>query len=136
MAARRMQDSPDRRHLSRLRREKSNWLGPNILESVRGLGYAHGPTGVFFEQQIVDSIIEAVGPFERNLDGFSTEHCRSNALRFSQERFRTEILEFGNRCLERYWRERRSPLPHTRTSVDSIALPRHSRVGPRAPGLN
>jgi glycosyltransferase involved in cell wall biosynthesis len=83
-----------------------------VVESVRGLGYADRPTGVFFEQQTSDAIIAAVDRFERNLDAFSAEQCRANALRFSRERFRTEIAEFINRSLERHWHERR-PLRRT-----------------------
>ena len=93
-----------------------------VVESVRGLGYANRPTGVFFEQQTSDSMIAAVDRFERNLDAFPAEQCRANALQFSQERFRTEIAEFVNRCLERHWRERRS-LRHTPPAAATSAPP-------------
>src|SRR5512132_2211600 len=75
-----------------------------VVESVRGLGYADRPTGVFFEQQTSDAIIAAVDRFERNSDAFSAEQCRANALRFSPERFRDEFGDFVNRCL--HWRDR------------------------------
>jgi glycosyltransferase involved in cell wall biosynthesis len=84
-----------------------------VVETVRGLGYAERPTGVFFEEQTSDAIIAAVDRFERNPDAFSADQCRANALRFSPERFRTEFAEFVNRCLERHWRNRRQCTPST-----------------------
>ena len=82
------------------------------LETVRGLGYAERPTGVFFEEQTPGGIIGAVERFERNADAFSAEQCRANALQFSPERFQNEFGDFVNRCLERHWRDRR-PLQRT-----------------------
>ena len=101
-----------------------------VVETVRGLGYANRPTGVFFEEQTSDSnLIAAVDRFERNLGAFPAEQCRANALQFSQERFRTEIAEFVNRCLKRHWRERRSlrrtpPAAATSAPPGMIAVPR------------
>ena len=83
-----------------------------VVETVRALGYAERPTGVFFEEQTSSAIIAAVDRFERNPDAFSAEQCRANALRFSPERFRDEFGDFVNRCLERHWRDRR-PLQRT-----------------------
>jgi glycosyltransferase involved in cell wall biosynthesis len=104
-----------------------------VVESVRGLGYADRPTGVFFEQQTSDAIIAAVDRFERNLDAFSTEQCRANALRFSRERFRTEFAEFVNRCLERHWRDRRpvrrTPSAAAVTTVAAYKLRHRSLPG-------
>ncbi len=83
-----------------------------VVETVRALGYAERPTGVFFEEQTSSAIIAAVDRFERNPDAFSAEQCRANALRFSPERFRNEFGDFVNRSLERHWRDRR-PLQRT-----------------------
>lgn len=61
------------------------------LETVRGLGHANKPTGVFFETQTPESIVDAVNRFELNAEMFSAEQCREHAVRFSPERFRREI---------------------------------------------
>ena len=61
------------------------------LETVRGLGYANKPTGVFFDAHAAEAIIEAVDRFEQNAEMFSAEQCREHAVRFSPERFRREI---------------------------------------------
>ena len=64
-----------------------------VSESVRGLD-CDRPTGVFFAQQTVMSIREAVLEFEENSDRILPMTCRENAMRFSTERFQTEFLEF------------------------------------------
>lgn len=51
-------------------------------------------TGLFFEEQTVESVIEAVQRFESMPEKMKAEDCRANALRFSAERFRQEILEY------------------------------------------
>ncbi|MFP1765028.1 glycosyltransferase family 4 protein [Lonsdalea quercina] len=62
------------------------------LETVRPLGVDKS-TGLFFEQQTVASLCQAVNDFEQ-LDGeLLAEDCRENALRFSVNRFQ---LEFDN----------------------------------------
>lgn len=58
-------------------------------ESVRGLE-APEPTGVFFEEQSVESIVTAVRRFEELQ--FSAAACRANAERFAAERFRAGFL--------------------------------------------
>ena len=66
------------------------------LETVRGLGIAadgERPTGLFFAEQTVASLAEAVERFEANAAAFSPAACRANALRFSAERFRLELAK-------------------------------------------
>lgn len=53
-----------------------------------------GETGIFFEEQTVESLIEAVERFEKESDNFSPEASRKNAEKFSPERFRREIKDF------------------------------------------
>lgn len=57
------------------------------LETVRGLDHAQ-PTGVFFPEQTVASLIEAVRVFEANAHRFASDAIRENALRFSPDQFR------------------------------------------------
>jgi len=72
-----------------------------VCESVRGLD-CDRPTGVFFAEQTVASICEAVLEFEKNSDRILPKICHENAMRFSTERFQAEFLEF----VEKAWRDR------------------------------
>ncbi|MHB0889417.1 glycosyltransferase family 4 protein [Acidithiobacillus sp.] len=75
------------------------------LETVRGLGLVdEKPTGLFFAEQSVPAIVEAVGRFEREGTAITAENCRENALRFAPERFRREFGDF----VEREWTAFRS----------------------------
>jgi len=62
------------------------------LETIRGLDNDL-PTGVFFEEQTVPSLIRAITDFEQNSNKVLCKACRENALRFSNERFCTEFKE-------------------------------------------
>ena len=65
------------------------------FKTIRGLGVVDSPTGVFFDKQSVDSIVEAVRRYERHYEIFSAVACRKNAMQFSpetfQERFRSVV---------------------------------------------
>jgi len=50
-------------------------------------------TGIFFEEQTIKSLLNAVDLFEQNRDKFNQDIIRSNALRFSKERFEKEFKE-------------------------------------------
>lgn len=69
-----------------------------VTESVRGLDAEH-PTGVFFAEPTVESLIEAIGLFERNRERMSPAACRENATRFAPDRFRAEFAGFVRREL-------------------------------------
>ncbi|MGC8774376.1 MAG: glycosyltransferase family 4 protein [Chlorobaculum sp.] len=60
------------------------------LETIIGLD-ERSPTGVFYGTQSVESLREAVSLFEHEHSMISAEACRTNALRFSQERFRDQF---------------------------------------------
>jgi glycosyltransferase involved in cell wall biosynthesis len=60
-------------------------------ETIRGLE-CDEPTGVFFEYQTVDAIVDAIRRFEGI--SISPTACRQNALRFSVERFLKEFSEY------------------------------------------
>jgi glycosyltransferase involved in cell wall biosynthesis len=61
-----------------------------VLETISGLESSQ-PTGVFYDQQSVESLIHGVENFERNASRISPDACRQNTLRFSPERFREEL---------------------------------------------
>jgi glycosyltransferase involved in cell wall biosynthesis len=64
-----------------------------VSESVLGLECTE-PTGLFFPTQTIEAIIGAVEEFDRNSERFSSTACRTNAERFSTERFRSEFADF------------------------------------------
>lgn len=57
-------------------------------------------TGVFFHEQTVDSIVDAVKRFESIT--ISPKACRKNAERFSVERFQSEFLKYTNEKITEY----------------------------------
>ncbi|HFS1809918.1 TPA: glycosyltransferase family 4 protein [Klebsiella pneumoniae] len=63
------------------------------LETIRPLG-VDNPTGLFFSEQTIESIISQVNAFERNVEIFEPENCRLNSLRFSSLRFKNEMDNF------------------------------------------
>lgn len=73
------------------------------LETVKDLS-AKEPTGLFFQEQSVNSIIEAVKAFEDQQDSFTPQNCRKNAEQFSEERFREEFHVFVSSIINKYHR--------------------------------
>lgn len=63
------------------------------LETVRGLG-VDKPTGIFFKEQKVPALCEAIKFFEENEEKFLSSNCRENAERFNEERFKTELKDY------------------------------------------
>lgn len=63
------------------------------LETIRPYGESH-PTGIFFQEQSVASLLEAVQQFELVRESIDPNDCRDNALRFSAERFHRELDEY------------------------------------------
>lgn len=64
-----------------------------LKETIRGIE-GPDPTGVFFDEQSVSSIVKAVKIFEENQIKISPLNCRLNALRFSTEIFQSEFKKF------------------------------------------
>ena len=65
------------------------------LESV-----VDGMTGVFFREQTVDSLAEAIVQYERQIESFSPEVCVARARQFRTEKFKSEFSSMVNRLLE------------------------------------
>lgn len=63
------------------------------LETIVNLD-CQNPTGVFFNEQSIESIVQAVKKFEDNIFNITEENCRGNALRFSTDRFKNELSSF------------------------------------------
>ena len=71
------------------------------LETIRGQS-DQTPTGVFFYEQTVESIVAAVSLFENQyFEKIKPQDCRDNANKFAQSRFRAEFQDF----VERKWSE-------------------------------
>lgn len=73
------------------------------VETLRGLS-SDAPTGVFFEEQTEEAIIQAVHEFETHGDKISVQACRKNALRFTAERFRQEFMTCVQKHVEAFER--------------------------------
>ncbi len=56
-------------------------------------------TGIFFKEQTVESLIEAVKVFEKDEDRFDCNEIRKNAERFCKERFKREFREFVEKAM-------------------------------------
>jgi len=75
------------------------------LETIVGLD-AERPTGVFFAEQSVKAVVDAIGRFEAANHRIFPEACRENAMRFSIDRFRTEFSQFVDNCWSEWCAER------------------------------
>lgn len=64
-----------------------------LLETIKGLDQAN-PTGVFFKEQTIENICQAVNTFEQNQEKIAPENCTKNAERFSVEIFKEKFKNF------------------------------------------
>lgn len=93
------------------------------VETVRGLDHAQ-PTGIFFHEQTVPALTEAVALFERENHRIKPADCRANALRFAPERFRKEFAQF----VERAWEEFAKQLGESAQSSIQAAWERRGQM--------
>lgn len=70
-----------------------------VLETV-----IENKTGLFFQEQTVAAIVDAVHRFEKIERRFSAETIRQHALRFSEERFKDEFNRFVKEKLDEFHR--------------------------------
>jgi glycosyltransferase involved in cell wall biosynthesis len=59
------------------------------------------PTGLFFAEQTVECLADALQLFERRSPEFSPQAARRQALRFNQHRFAEELFEYLDKVLQR-----------------------------------
>ncbi|MCP4569367.1 MAG: glycosyltransferase family 4 protein [FCB group bacterium] len=71
------------------------------LETVR-----ENITGLFFDRQETDCLIDAIEKFERNQSAFDPEIIRAHAENFSISRFRTEFKTFVDSAIEAHFSEK------------------------------
>ena len=82
-----------------------------LLETMIGLdgssssqGY---PTGLFFSEQRAETLIAAVELYQKSRGQFRPNHIRQHAAKFSRERFKQEIAEYLDACVNQFSRERK-----------------------------
>jgi glycosyltransferase involved in cell wall biosynthesis len=92
------------------------------LESVIGLPDER-PTGVFFREQTIESLISAVDTFEQHSDRFNSTFCRENAERFSAGTFKAALSTFVDVRLASF----RSEAALSSTQPPSVRLARQRR---------
>ena len=63
-------------------------------ETVVPLGQSSAPTGVWFAEQTVESLAEAIETFERERGRFDARKIRQHAVGFRAERFEREMFGF------------------------------------------
>lgn len=63
-------------------------------ETVRGVGIAERPTGVFFDQQTPEAIVQAIEEFEARSHEITAKYCRENAMLFDASLFRKKFAAF------------------------------------------
>ena len=72
------------------------------LETVRGLGIKDKPTGIFFDKQTKDSLIDAVNNFEQQANLIKYKDCRNNALEFGLDKFRYNFKLYVDKIIKKY----------------------------------
>ena len=68
------------------------------METVRDLD-KENPTGLFFESQTVDRIVNAVKRFEQEGYKITAENCRKNAEKFSTNNFSRDFGAFVSKII-------------------------------------
>jgi glycosyltransferase involved in cell wall biosynthesis len=72
--------------------------GARDIVRIPGEGVA--PTGLLFDRQTPESIMDAVEAFEAGTVAVAPDACRDNALRFSELRFHREFADAWGRAVE------------------------------------
>jgi glycosyltransferase involved in cell wall biosynthesis len=73
------------------------------LETIRTEASERGAaTGLFFDRQTPEAVVDAVLEFESRDAEFPAKACRENAERFSVEMFRRNYTSFVQHCWERF----------------------------------
>jgi glycosyltransferase involved in cell wall biosynthesis len=85
-----------------------------VREAVKGLhpssdGIPENSTGVFFQEQTVDSLVEAILAFERIEPRFRPFHIQRHSARFAQEHFQEKFGAFLAQKWQEFHREALHP---------------------------
>jgi len=88
------------------------------LETIRGLE-TDKPTGVLFNEQTAQSVVDAIRTFERQQHRIKAADCRENAARFGIERFHQE---FYQHAMQQWDLFRSGSLPDESMDLEDLAL--------------
>jgi glycosyltransferase involved in cell wall biosynthesis len=79
------------------------YRGGGALETVKDIREnSQDGTGLFFEQQKPESIVEAVKTFEKYQSKFNPENCLLQANKFAPTIFKKSYLKFLDNCYEQF----------------------------------
>jgi glycosyltransferase involved in cell wall biosynthesis len=75
-----------------------------VLETIKGVDVGKKidskvSTGIFFRKQDIQSIIDSVNYFEKNVNSFDKEVIQKNSLKFNEKRFDIEFENFINQVV-------------------------------------
>jgi len=80
--------------------------GTPVIAFRRGGGaeeiVEEGENGIFFEEQTVESLMASIHAFEKI--HFNGERCRTSALRFSSEQFKTRVNYIVDNAMKRFYK--------------------------------
>jgi glycosyltransferase involved in cell wall biosynthesis len=68
-------------------------------ETIQPLGQSLHPTGVFFDEQNVEAVVNAIDQFEKHQQAFDAKMIRRNALPFRKERYEFELFGYVNEVM-------------------------------------
>ncbi len=71
------------------------------LDTILALGKTMAPTGILFEEQTSDCLVEAVLQLERSREAFDPAMLYKHALTFARPRFEREVFGFIKRVLSK-----------------------------------
>jgi glycosyltransferase involved in cell wall biosynthesis len=74
------------------------------LETICGSENQTPRTGIFFDEQTVPSLCEAIERFEALSPSIASEDCRNQALKFSPERFRENLTQLVEKEIHAFFK--------------------------------
>jgi glycosyltransferase involved in cell wall biosynthesis len=69
-------------------------------ETILPADRSASPTGVWFEEQSIESLAEAIERFERSSGAFETTAARRQALKFNRHRFEAELFSYLDEIMQ------------------------------------
>ena len=109
------------------------------LETVRGRGDPRRRTGLFFDAQTVEAIVDAVESFEALPEPIRPEVCRAHAERFAPEQFRARFARAVEAAWAEFHGEVETPepvvVPATTTTAATATTPATTSAMPAPPPI-
>lgn len=109
------------------------------LETVRGRGDPRRRTGLFFDAQTVEAIVDAVESFEALPEPIRPEVCRAHAERFAPEQFRARFARAVEAAWAEFHGEVETPepvvVPATTTTAATATTPATTPAMPAPPPI-